>query len=66
MQVGLRRRGTVIPCLLGTHKSKLEFHWSEAYFEEKYQTANPVHCGQSYKHFTIVIYDSRVVIWANL
>ena len=23
-------------------------------------------CGQSYKHFTIVNYDSRVVIWANL
>ena len=23
-------------------------------------------CGQSYKHFTIVNYNSRVVIWANL
>ena len=23
------------------------------------------HCGQSYKQFTIVIYDSRVVIWGN-
>ena len=23
-------------------------------------------CGQSYNHFTIVNYDSRVVIWANL
>ena len=23
-------------------------------------------CGQSYKQFTIVNYDSRVVIWANL
>ena len=22
-------------------------------------------CGQSYKQFTIVIYDSRVVIWGN-
>ena len=23
-----------------------------------------VFCGQSYKHFTIVIYDPRVVIWS--
>ena len=23
-------------------------------------------CGQSYKHFTIIIYDPRVVIWSIL
>ena len=29
------------------------------------QLPNPPGCGQSYKQFTIVIYDSRVVIWGN-
>ena len=23
------------------------------------------HCGQSYKHFALVNYDSKVVIWGN-
>ena len=41
------------------------FHFTQDFFDIfNVGLHNIGSCGQSYKHFTIVIYDPRVVIWS--
>ena len=48
---------------MGAEDKPLEgFHWRGGADGD---THGILICGQSYKHFTIVNYDSRVIIWGN-
>ena len=68
----LKKCLTIFDGLSSTYLQKLNLLWQMVLLlgkvsflqMSKFWTNNIAICGQSYKHFTIVIYDPRAVIWS--